>query len=361
MCRCVKSSYVVYNSGVFELIWKDQGSGASRDVALYANTNIGSANGIDTITFTSFTTYKYPNERPVLLNSKAAKLKSLISTQSNQVALIVYQVTETERIWKDSGSGADVDFSSYRAIEPDSYYSLGDIGVASHSKPAFSIMVREVKSGVLEEPKFYRLRWNDRGTGADEDVSFHEPTCPPGYNALGYVTINTQSTPPSKRDIRCVNSTYTMKGKWKYVWNDAGSGADTDVTVWEAVPSGSGQGVRAMSARPCHCKMDRTAYVLNPAFVQYIVSKPVKRYYLNEISYDINSRDIVDIEPEILARTMLINTGDTPQQASREITFSYEEKYSWTTTVGLEVGVSITVSAGVPKLISSEVRMQLYT
>ena len=324
-------------------------------MSLYSNANTDSDYGIDATTFTAFSTYSYPSGRPSLLSSATAKVHSLISSPSDQVALIVYQITNTETIWTDSGSGADRDFSSNRAQEPDGYYSLGDIGVASHSKPSFSIVVKEIKEGALATPTGFRQRWNDGGSGADDDVAFYEPICPGGYRVLGYVTIRSHHTRPSTNDVRCVKRDYVLQGNWKFVWDDSGSGADRDVAVWEAVPSGAGQGVRAMSARPCHCGMDRTAYVLNPAYVQYIVSKPVKRYFLSSIIYEIDDRDVLSQEPETLARTTLINNGASEQEISRTITYHYEESYSWSHTAGLEIGVSITVEAGIPDLFSTSV------
>ena len=358
LCRCVKSEYVVFNSGTYDLIWKDRGSGADDNVALWANTNIESDLGIDALTFSAFTSYSDLAGKPNLLKSTVAKHRSLLTQQhSDRIAIVIYEVTETERIWTDKGSRADEDFSSYRAVEPEGYYSLGDIGVATHSKPAFSILVQQRKSDVLIPPTGYRKRWTDKGSGANRNVAFYEPICPSGSRALGYVTVRSHSSAPSENDIRCVNSTYIVSGKWKFVWDDTGSGANTDVTVWRAVPSGQGQGqgVRAMSAVPCHCDMDRTAYVLNLDYVQYVTSKPVKRYILTSLQYMLENYNVLSQEPEVLARTIIFNHGDTEQVVTRSIEYSYEETYSWDETSGLEVGVEISVTAGVPEVFSGSV------
>ena len=116
------------NSGTYQLIWNDAGLSADNDVALWANRNTDSAHGIDATTFTAFATHSTPTGKPNLLNGTMAKLNSLIpSTTTDQLAVIVYQVTDTARIWDDSGSGANDDFSSWRATEPDGYFSLGNI------------------------------------------------------------------------------------------------------------------------------------------------------------------------------------------------------------------------------------------
>lgn len=74
ICRCVN---VVANSGTYDLIWKDSGSGARVDVGLWTNTNIGSDSGIEASTFTAFATHNSPSGRPSLLSSVTASLVRL--------------------------------------------------------------------------------------------------------------------------------------------------------------------------------------------------------------------------------------------------------------------------------------------
>lgn len=355
VCRCVKSEYTV-QSGIYDLIWNDRGSGADRDVSLFANTNIDSADGIGANTFTAISFYGVPSGRPSLLRAATARQNSPVNSILEAKALVAYHVSDTEHIWDDGGSGADRDFSSWRAREPRGYFSLGDVAVPTHSAPRFSILVRPLKDDALKAPTGYRQRWTDAGSGADDDVAFYEPICPPGYRALGHVTVASHSRLPSLNDIRCVKSEYTVPGKFEFVWNDGGSGADRDVSVYTAVPSGSGQGVRAMSARPCHCWMDRTAYVLNSTSTQYIVTKPVKRYILKDISYKIDSRQLLSQTPDILATTSLTNEGFTlTDSVTRVVSYSYAETHTWSQTLGLEIGISATVTAGVPEVSSSSV------
>ena len=70
--------------------------------------------------------------------------------------------------------------------------------------------------------------------------------------------------------------------------------------------------------------------------------KPAQYYiYLTNLEYKINTRQILSQEPQILARTTLINNGGLVQHVSQHI-ITYEETYTWILTTGLEVGVSIT-------------------
>ena len=70
--RCVKEGLAI-QSGTYRLIWNDRGSGADRDVALWANSAAGSYLGIDANTFKAFTHYGQPHDSPFLLNSQYAK------------------------------------------------------------------------------------------------------------------------------------------------------------------------------------------------------------------------------------------------------------------------------------------------
>ena len=74
-------------------------------------------------------------------------------------------------IWKDSGSGADMDFSVYRPINmPIKYRSLGDIPVPAHSyQLRIGFIGKEIKSDgdTFKDPLNFYPIWNDCGSGAD--------------------------------------------------------------------------------------------------------------------------------------------------------------------------------------------------
>ena len=174
------------------------------------------------------------------------------------------------QIWRDSGSGADMDFSVYRPVNvPSEYRSLGDVAVEAHNFQGSGIIGKEFKSDAFEDPVSFSFIWNDRGSGADWDVTFYRPVCPDGYVPLGDVAVRSHHEHPNKRDAVCVKRDYVIEGKWKFIWYDRGSGADKDVTVFEAVRKDftPGHGVLAMSAVARHGLMDKPAYVLNGYFV----------------------------------------------------------------------------------------------
>ena len=354
--RCVNTQYVTSSDGLYDFVWNDRGSWAYKDVTIYSNANIDSKDSRSANTFTATARYSRLDGYPKLLRSSTSSEKSqTIATPQQDTAIIVYQVTLKKKIWNDAGSAANKDFSSWSAEIPDGYYSLGDYGVANRRTPHFVTLVKAVKEDALRAPLYFRQRWNDRGSGANKDVAFYEPICPLGYCALGHISIDSYRTQPQTNEFRCVKSEYAVIGKWQFIWNDKGSGADRDVSVYMAVPDGSGQGVRAMSTVPCYCGMDRTAYVLNRKYIQYIVSKPVKRYTMTNVNYNLDNRKVLSTSPESLANTFLVNKGTTPQTATRVITYSVSESHSWSATVGIAIGVEFSITTKVPLVASKSV------
>jgi hypothetical protein len=272
------------------------------------------------------------------------------------LAITVYEGTDMDLIWRDRGSGANRDFSSWRAKGSNKYYSLGDIGVASHSRPRIALLVKATKQDALRAPTGYRLIWKDSGSGADWDVSFWEPICPPFYRAIGHVSVRRHRPQPKYEDVRCVLSKYTVQGKWSWIWNDRGSGADRDVGVWQANRKDTnGQGVNAMSTVASHGKMNRTPYVLKRSIVNYVIGKPAKKYILQNVEYFLDARVMLNQEPDVITTTVVINKGTSKQETTREISYSVEESYSWSNTFGLEVGVATEITAGVPAVAKTKV------
>ncbi len=351
--RCINSNYVV-NDGAYRRIWYDTGSGASKDVALFSNTEVDSVKGVFSTTFTSIAAHQTPGGSPSLLNSDHTTLESLLKPVTNpNLAIKVYESTESDIIWNDRKSGAKRDISTHRPKGPGGL-SVGDIAVGRHGSPVTAPTVKQVKDGALSHPNSFRKIWDDRGSGAKWDGSFWEPICPGNYVPLGYVSVRSHSR-PSITDVMCVKRDYVVVGSWQRVWNDRGSGADDDVTVYQAVADDdNGQGMQAMGAVRCHCNMDRTAYVLKASVIQYIQGKPDTKYILQNVQYNFSDK-ISDAKSAQLARTIVENNSINQQSAVRDIGFTYEETKDWSASVGLEVGIEVSVTAGVPDVASATV------
>ncbi|WP_224243580.1 Vps62-related protein [Hyalangium gracile] len=157
-------------------------------------------------------------------------------------------------IYDDSGSGADNDVSVWRPdlSQTPGFYSLGDVAMGSHGRaPGMTFVVRG-EGDVLARPLDYNWIWSDWGSGGTHDGSFWEPVAPAGYTCLGAVAALGYSK-PSTDLIRCVKNEYVLPAVPSWVWNDSGSGADHDVSLWQAAP----QDHRSLSpstfvARPNH-------------------------------------------------------------------------------------------------------------
>lgn len=92
-------------------------------------------------------------------------------------------------------------------------------------------------------PLNYVQVWNDRGSGGKYKGTFWRPVCPPGYVALGDVTMRSYAMPPLDL-MRVVRQDLVMPSVDKWTYSDVKSGAKKDLSVWslfaEVAPYPSG-------------------------------------------------------------------------------------------------------------------------
>jgi hypothetical protein len=140
-------------------------------------------------------------------------------------------------MYNDKGSGAHLDGAFYRPIASDGYFILGDYAQDNYNPPAMPSITITVENDdpthpVLAPPTGYSLIWDDKGSGAHMDGSVWAPQPPPGYVALGAVSNNGYS-PPSIPQLRCVRFDLVQAGTFGgLIWNDQGSGAGMDVEIY---------------------------------------------------------------------------------------------------------------------------------
>lgn len=93
----------------------------------------------------------------------------------------------------------------------------------------------------------YSYRWNDRGSGGDNDGGYWHPVPPEGYHALGSLGLRGYGNPNGVRPMIVVkvkdesSALPPIKHPEDYAWiyNDAGSGANDDGSFWLPVaPAG---------------------------------------------------------------------------------------------------------------------------
>ncbi|XP_075470036.1 uncharacterized protein LOC142502662 isoform X1 [Ascaphus truei] len=359
--RCVRSDLLV--PGFLFTIWKDNGSGAKSDVGLWrVENNPAHPIGLSSESFISVNHYGSPLETPYLLNSDNVS-NSMHVSHSKDVAIVLYQTDEVINVWNDRGSGAKRDVSIWRA---DHCCSLGHVAVDNYMKP-FGVFVKEVKPGSLAKPTSFTAVWTDKGSGADKDVSIWRPVCPIHYISLGYVAMGTHNTVPSTEDFRCVHTDHVIPGQWAWVWNDRGSGAKDDVSIWKATTtSPDGQGLNVMSAVKKHGEMDVPAYVLRSSSVQVQYNKPINSVLIYNITYQFNDKRNLKTEPlHLSARTRVENCAapadSPPLQVVRSLMFSIQTESSWSWESSVEIGVMVQVKAGIPAIAESTVGTSLTT
>ncbi|MDP2174726.1 MAG: Vps62-related protein [Bacteroidota bacterium] len=141
-------------------------------------------------------------------------------------------------IWTDKGSGASLNGGFFRPILTDfpNFYSLGDLAVRAHNANGQVIaVVRDVSDSgnILVAPLSYTKVWDDAGSGADKDGSVWRANPPAGYVAMGLVASGNHSA-PSLNAMRCIKAEYVIKGKVSatVIWNDVGSGASKNFSAW---------------------------------------------------------------------------------------------------------------------------------
>ena len=89
-------------------------------------------------------------------------------------------------------------------------------------------------------------RWTDSGSGADRDGKFFIPSVENNFYIIGGFgaqsgkksnCITTVSIPPDNP----ADTPVLLVGPidWKMIWNDEGSGAEKDGSMWEAIPPDS--------------------------------------------------------------------------------------------------------------------------
>lgn len=142
--------------------------------------------------------------------------------------------------WHDAGSGGSYNGAYWHPIPPEGFYAMGSIGTPNWSnptdiKPTIVVKAKDPNSDLppLKHPTDYTWIYNDAGTGSNNDVSIWMPVPPPGYKAMGMVASSNWSA-PALADVVCVREDLTMMGKaGSYIWHDVGTGGTYDLGSWE--------------------------------------------------------------------------------------------------------------------------------
>jgi hypothetical protein len=141
--------------------------------------------------------------------------------------------------WSDSGSGADRDGNFYIPAVENNVYIIGGFGAQSRNKSncvtTVSIPANNPADApvLLVTPIDWKMIWNDEGSGADKDGSMWEAISPDGnnYRCIGTVP-QAKHKKPDVPNYRCVHNSLTEKiVSNELIWSDIGSNAAKKVTM----------------------------------------------------------------------------------------------------------------------------------
>jgi len=348
---CVKTEYTT--PGGTRLAWDDKGTGSNYDFSAWETLQGNDALGASSGNFLPMSNYNKPQSAYVLrVDEETVKDVWLWPQDYDDKPLKIYEETSVKKIWNDAGSGAKRDVSIWRVETRPGFFSLGDIAVSSHTRPSLAFLFQLTDpddTSSLRSPTGYSRVWSDRGSGAKQDVSIWIPYCPGGYRALGHVTTN--GAAPTSSLIKCLKAEYVESASssaWRYIWNDAGSGANSDAAFYEATARTSNQlGIRAYSAIASHHYYPGTPYLLKSTAFNYFSEKPVEKYQIINIEYHLPDEKKIQ-NPATMAPTIIENNSGIAQTVTREITFTTSTSSTFEFSRSIEIGVSMEVTGGIP-------------
>ena len=87
---------------------------------------------------------------------------------------------------------------------------------------------------ILQKPLSVTEIWNDKGSGADRNVTVYNLNPPNGYYCLGSVVVDSYVDQPDLDRYRCVRNDYVDEVSLQgLIWSDKGSGADSDFSAYD--------------------------------------------------------------------------------------------------------------------------------
>lgn len=142
---------------------------------------------------------------------------------------------EFEKVWDDSGSGADKNLAVWRPTVVPGYAPIGDIasdddnGVDDAQRvlfvrddPAYSAM-----------PTNYKPVWSSDGYNLKKPIAFWEAVCPDKYKSMGHLA---SEDVPDQDSMRCVHESVLEATDLKNeIWNSEDAKkteGSKDVSVW---------------------------------------------------------------------------------------------------------------------------------
>lgn len=160
--------------------------------------------------------------------------------------LLINFTTKFEQIWDSTGSSRSEPAAFWHPTPaPDllpGFFPVGDVAVPGYENINGSKVVAVVCEGdfpsedpargkALSRPDDYEQVWNDAGSGAQKNCTLWRPIPPDGYLALGLVCSKGQEK-PSVHAVRCVRADLVIESyAGDLIWS-AGRGFSRSFSVW---------------------------------------------------------------------------------------------------------------------------------
>lgn len=161
-------------------------------------------------------------------------------------------------VGNDVGSGARRDLSVWAPSTDEVNKYGGQFAQPNHASgvDGRSVLLRDLyELGYLKAPVSFTLVWTDTGSDKSRDYACWRAVPPAGYRALGDLMVlasDGYSVPDSmKKNLICVHeslcrdleeSDFRNNGE---VWNDSGTGARQDLSLWHITPPDESRAVKA--------------------------------------------------------------------------------------------------------------------
>jgi hypothetical protein len=163
--------------------------------------------------------------------------------------LKVKYATDFTETYSDSGSAAGLHLDVWRPNTSTGWFRLGDVAMDKYkTKPSYALLVQATNDDSaypeLLKPSSFTKVWSDTGSSTSGPGSLWHPVAPTNhghsYTCLGDIAEkgDTQPNPDDAalKNLRCVRSDWVAEADAQALWNDKGSGADKDGSVYEVRP-----------------------------------------------------------------------------------------------------------------------------
>ena len=154
--------------------------------------------------------------------------------------LVVHKTCSLDAVWKDKGSGADLDGFFYLPDIEESAFIIGGYGTRTKRLSSSDCVLTVSESNYLVAPDDWELVWEDKGTGAKKKGSMWRAISPDDDHVCVGTIPQKGYEKPNLPDYRCVHTSFTEKMITDtLIWSDEGSGAEKEVTMFKLPNSGS--------------------------------------------------------------------------------------------------------------------------